>query len=186
MDTLNQNTTHITLGQMNLINKLRRLWMQLAMWRRAFLVSSASKFGDVDLIGERLYYAPLAFKDLFEVFFGEDIANQIQYYLTGQILIGAEILNAEKEGDRETVDEATQRMYENANEIAAYLAEINPYWNEETWRNLLYEYYRITILEMVTVLAGRYQESITLYESLEDQALKIADYMAEGFIKYFC
>ncbi|MDD4565578.1 MAG: hypothetical protein PHE79_08935 [Eubacteriales bacterium] len=38
---------------------------------------------------------------------------------------------------------------------------------------------------MVMILAGRYEEAIVLYESLEDQVLKIANYMAEGFIKYF-
>ncbi|MDD4564906.1 MAG: hypothetical protein PHE79_05445 [Eubacteriales bacterium] len=42
-------------GQMNLINRMRRLWMQLALWRRAYLISSAADFGDLALVGDRLY-----------------------------------------------------------------------------------------------------------------------------------
>ena len=53
--------------------------------------------------------------------------------------------------NRPTVDEATVRLYQNADQLAAYLAQINPYWSEEEWKRLLYEYYENIILQMVLV-----------------------------------
>ncbi|WP_227017071.1 acetylglutamate kinase [Sinanaerobacter chloroacetimidivorans] len=169
---------------MNLINRIRRLMMQLAMWRRAFLISAATDLANLDIVWQRLYRIPSDFKVLFEIFFGEEIAEQFQSSLSNQILIGAEIMDAQKAGDIAAIDDATIRMYQNADELANFLAEINPFWDEEKWKDLLYSYYRITILEMVTVLAGRYEDAIALYEGLEDQALKIGDYMAEGLNEY--
>lgn len=175
----------ITYGQMNLINDLRKLWLELAMWRRAYLVSYISDLEDLNAVGSRLYNAPTDIGNLLEVFFGTGIGRKIESLIREQIVIGGEILRAEKAGNREDADAATVKIYQNADDIAAYLAKINPYWEEETWKNLLYEYYETTILEIVMALAGRYEEAVTLYASLEDQALGIANYMAMGIIPYF-
>jgi len=102
-----------------------------------------------------------------------------------QIIIGLEILRAEKEGNIEVINENTKSLYQNANQMAAYLAQINPNWEEQKWNDLLYEYYETTILEMVAVLAGKYEESVVLFEAMENQALDIADYLVQGIIPYF-
>ncbi len=175
----------ITYGQMNLINTLRKFWMELPMWRRAYLVSYASNFGDLDVIGSRLYDAPTDLGNVLEPFFGDPAARTIENMIREQIVIGAQILRAEKTGDIQTINQNTEALYRNADRLAAYLAQVNPNWDEQTWKNLLYDYYKTTILEMVLVLSGKYTESVTLYESMEDQALNIADYMAKGMIPYF-
>jgi hypothetical protein len=175
----------ITSGQMNLINTLRKFWLELPMWRRAYLVSYASNFGDVEMVGNKLYQMPTDIGDVLEVFFGDTIARKIEGMLREQIVIGAEILRSEKTGDTKAINESTARLYQNADQMAAYFAQINPNWDETVWKNLLYDYYKTTILEMVTILAGKYAESITLYESMENQALNLADYMAKGMIPYF-
>ena len=175
----------ITYGQMNLINTLRKFWMELPMWRRAYLVSYVAGFGDLEIIGSKLYNTPTDLGNVLEAFFGSSIARTIENMIREQIVIGAEILRAEKTGDTQTINQNTERLYQNADRIAAYLAQINPNWDEQTWKNLLYDYYKTTILEMVLILSGKYTESVTLYESMEDQALSIADYMAKGMIPYF-
>lgn len=175
----------ITYGQLSLIVRIRRLWMQLAMWRRAVIVSTAADFADLPLVKERLYYSPTMFKELFETFFGEEQSEHFRNYLVGQIIITNEILDASKAGDKDRVDAAAVRLYENADNFAKFLAQVNPYWDETQWKNLLYEYYKTIVLEIVTILSGRYDEAIEVYEGLEDQSQKIADYMAAGFIDYF-
>lgn len=175
----------ITYGQMNLINTLRKFWFELPMWRRDYLVSYAANLGDVEILGNKLYNMPTAIGDVLEAFLGNTIARKIENMIREQIVIGAQILFEEKEGNTEAINENTVRLYRNVDQMAAYLAQINPYWDEQTWKNLLYDYYRTTLLEMVAVLAKKYQESVILYESMEDQALNIADYMVEGIIPYF-
>lgn len=175
----------ITYGQMNLINTLRKFWFELPMWRRDYLVSYAANLGDVEILGNKLYNMPTEIGNVLEAFLGNTIARKIEGMIREQIVIGAQIMFEEKEDNIEAINENTTRLYRNVDQMAAYLAQINPYWDEQTWKNLLYDYYRTSLLEMVTVLAKKYQESVILYESMEDQALNIADYMVEGIIPYF-
>ena len=184
-NTDGEAANHITYGQMNLINTLRELWMELPMWRRAYLVSFNANLEDLSVINDRLYKAPTNIGDVLEPFFGRTIGRTIEDFIRQEIIIWIEILRAEKAGDTEVINENTQRMYQNADQMAAYLAQVNPYWDEETWKRLFYEYYETTLLEMVDVLSGRNERAITLYESMQNQALNIADYMARGLIAYF-
>lgn len=172
-------------GQMNLINTLRKFWMELPMWRRSYLVSYASGYGDLEVLGDRLYYAPTDLGNILEAFFGDPAARTVENMIREQIVLSAQILRAEKTGDTQTIDQNTETLYRNVDKLAAYLAQINPYWDEQTWKNIFYDYYKTTILEMVLMLSGKFKESVTLYESLQNQALRIADYMGEGMIPYF-
>jgi len=181
----NQNQNGLTYGQINLNNRLRRLWSQLAMWRRDYLVSLASNIGDLQLIENRLNNVTSDFGNVFESFFGVQIANQMEYYFTVQASILNDIANAVKAGNTETADETIKRLYENVDDMASYLAGINPYWNQVNIRSLFYEYYKETVMQMVSVLSGNQEEAIRIYENLEDYVLEIADYLTEGFIDYF-
>jgi hypothetical protein len=170
---------------MNLINKLRKLWFEFPMWRRDYLISYAANFGDLDILGRRLYQTPTDIGNVLEVFFGNTIARTVENMIREQIIIGLEILRAEKTGDVNSINENTRTLYQNVEQMSEYLAQINPYWDKETWNRLLHDYYETSILEMVLVLAGKYEEAVKLYDSMENLALSIADYMAGGMIPYF-
>ena len=180
-----ENPNHITYGQLYLISRIRRLWMQLAMWRRAVIISTAANFADLPIVKNRLYYAPTIFKELFESLYGEEQSEQFRNYLVGQIIITKEILDAVAAGDTARVDEATVRLYQNVDAFAKFLAQVNPYWDEIKWRNLLTEYNKTVILEIVANMSGKYDEALEIYEGIEDQSQRIADYMATGFVQYF-
>jgi hypothetical protein len=182
---MNQNQGGLPFGQVNLSNRLRRLWNQLAMWRREYLISLASNSVNLKLIEDRLYNVTTDFGNVLESFFGVEAANQMEYYFTVQASILNEIANAIKTGNNEAANAATQRLYENVDDMAAYLAGFNPYWNQVNLKSLFYDYYRQTILETVNILSGNMEDAIKLYENLEDYVLKIADYLTEGFIRYF-
>lgn len=185
MNRFDQNSGRIPYGQVNLYNRLRRLWSQLAMWRRDYLISLAADFGELQLITDRLYNATKDFGNVFESFFGVKIANDIEYYFTVQVSILNEIANSIREGNSDATNAATKKLYENVDEMAAYLASINPYWNEVNLKSLFYDYYKQTVLEIVAILSGNQEGAIRIYENLEDYVLEIADYMAAGFIQYF-
>jgi hypothetical protein len=43
------------------------------------------------------------------------------------------LINAMKNNDVETVNANTKRLYQLADELATFLAQINPYWSQDTW-----------------------------------------------------
>jgi hypothetical protein len=185
MNSNGHNQDTFPSGQVNLNNRLRRLWSQLAMWRRDYLVSLASGYGDLQLIEDKLYHVTQDFGNVFETFFGVVFANRMEYYFTVQASILNEIANAINMGNQEAADTATRRLYENVDDMSTYLASINPYWNEVNLRSLFYEYYRETVLEIINILAGNQEEAIRIYQTLEDYVLEIADYLTRGFVEFF-
>lgn len=172
-------------GQVNLSNRLRRLWSQLAMWRRDYIVSLASGFGDLKIIEGRLYEVTQDFGNVIKTFFGVEVANRMEYYFTVQASLLNQIAAAMLAGNQETVDYIAKNLYENVSEMSQYLATVNPYWDARDLRNLLYDYYRLTLLETVNIMSGNQEEAIKIYESLEDHILVIADYLTDGLKWYF-
>ncbi len=181
----NQKNT-LTYGQMNIINYLRMLWMDFVMWSRVLITSEASGFEDIEAVGMKLYQIPDQFRGVFDIFFGQEIGGEIGRLFTEQLLIGVDMIRAQKQGDMEAVDENTIKLYQSGEQTAAYLAQINPYWDQQTWTDLFAEFIKTKIFETLAIGAGNYKESIAVSDSLQYQALKMANYMAAGLIHYTC
>jgi len=94
-------------------------------------------------------------------------------------------VKAAKAGYNKESADAERRWYENADEIAAFLGKINPYWSQEMWKRMLYEHLAMTKSEAINILTNNYEKSIMEYDEIEKQALKMADIMAEGIVKQF-
>lgn len=171
--------------QIKLYNLLRRLWFEHVMWTRFFLISTAANHGDLDFVTKRLLQNPTDFAYALSLFYSNQQAMQFEILFTEHLAIAAQLVNAAKAGDAKTVDEQRQKWYENADEIANFLGEINPNWNREAWQSMLYDHLKMTEGEAVQILTGQYAESIEEFDAIQEEALKMADEMACGMIKQF-
>lgn len=95
------------------------------------------------------------------------------------------MVNVAKQGDTQKVNDARKRWYKNADDIAMFLATINPFWNQKQWQMLLYDHLKMTENEAVTRLTKAYEENVKQYDEIENEALKMADYMYYGIVKQF-
>lgn len=74
-------------------------------------------------------------------------------------------------------------MYENADKMASFLAEIAPSWDEATWVEKLYDLLNLTEYEASQIIAEQFPESIAQYNTIENNALNMAQNMASGLRK---
>lgn len=169
--------------QVDLENQLRKLWVQHVYWTRFFIISTAANLGDLQPVANRLLRNPEDFAQLFKPLYGEKIARQFQELFTMHLLIAAELVNAAKNQQAEKVAEARYKWYKNAEDIAEFLAFINPCWNKAEWRNMLFKHLEMTETEATLRLQGNYEKDILVFDSIEVEALKMADYMSCGIIK---
>lgn len=174
-----------TQQQVRLMEQLRKLWEQHVYWTRFFIISTAADLGDLEPVTKRLLRNPEDFAAALTPFYGEQIANQFKELLTQHLMIAADLINAAKKHETEKQDEAHKQWFANADKIAAFLAGINPNWSEKQWKNLLYDHLDMTEREAELRLGGKYAEDIELFDYIENEALKMADYMAEGMIQQF-
>ncbi len=171
--------------QVNLMNELRMLWEQHVHWTRSFIISTAANLGDLDAVTARLLRNPADFAKVLHLFYGRKDADRFQELFTQHLLIAADLVQAAKRGDAAAAEAARKKWYMNADDLSAFLAKINPFWNEAEWKEMFYSHLRMTEKEAVLRLAGSYDEDIKIYDMIEAEALEMADAMFLGIVKQF-
>jgi hypothetical protein len=182
---INPNNSVNCNNRINLINTFRKLWSEHVMWTRSFIISTAANLGDLQLVTKRLLRNPTDFAAALKKYYGAEKAAKFDTLLTEHLMIGAALVNAAKAKDTETADEQRKKWYANADEIADFLSSMNPYWSKNEWQMMLYDHLKMTEDEAVKRLNGEYAKDIAQYDIIEDQALMMADYMADGIAKQF-
>lgn len=175
----------ITKAQIILMNIFRTLWEQHDVWTRAVITSIALDLPDTDLVTNRLLRNPSDFADTLRPYYGDKAASKFSDLLKSHLVIAAQLVKASKAGDSEAAEKAERDWYKNADEIAAFLSSINPYWSEESWRAMLHHHLELIKAEATDILTKNYSAGISVYDEIERQTLEMADIMSKGIIKQF-
>jgi hypothetical protein len=165
--------------------RLRELWVQHVLWTRLFIISTLANLNDLDVVTRRLLQNPSDFADTLRRYYGNSKANAFQKLMEQHLLIAAVLVNAMKAGNGAEADKQRKLWYGNAEEIAAFLASINPQWKSSEWRNMLFEHPRLTEEETYRRFHGQYTADVEVYDGIGKQALQMADRMAEGIVRQF-
>lgn len=139
-------TMGISKAAFGLSKHMRMLWEQHVVWTRLAILSMIFDLPDVDLVTERLLRNPKDFGAVLKPLYGEQVAARFEDLFTNHLTIAAELIKAAKSGDARAAADAEKRWYANADEIAEFLASINPYWSEQQWKSMLYEHLELTKL----------------------------------------
>jgi len=185
MNNRNMNNSSNCKNQINLFNTFRKLWQQHIMWTRSFIISTASNLGDLRFVTDRLLANPNDFADALNKFYGAEKAKKFEELLREHLLIAAKLVNAAKAGDAKSAAANRIKWYENADAIADFLSSINPFWDKKEWQKMLYDHLKMTEAEATHRLTSQYALDIKDYDEIENQALKMADYMVQGIIRQF-
>ena len=168
------------------MNTMRMLWDQHVVWTRSFTISTAADLGDLDFVTKRLLRNPADFAEVLTPYYGRRIAARFEELLTEHLMIAANLVGDLKAGNTAAAAEENAKWYANADEIAAFLASINPCWTRREWTMMLHEHLKLTAEEATLRINGQYAADIMLFDSIQEQAAQMADTMALGIIKQFC
>jgi hypothetical protein len=169
---------------MNLLINLRNLWLDLATWTRNYTVSVMSGFGNTEMVGNRLYQIPIDFNNRLQLIFGAQSTQQLVNLLSQHIILMMTTATALKDGDQETVDKNVKLLYQNSSDLAVYFEQINPYWSDIQWGNLLDQYVSMTLQEMFALASGNFEKDINIYDRITYFTVLLADYMTSGIMQY--
>ncbi|NLK39120.1 MAG: hypothetical protein GX303_02560 [Clostridiales bacterium] len=185
MEYFIDNTDIYCKRQINLINDFRKLWMDELIWGHSLISSIIDGSGDVSYVVRRLFRMPEEFAELFRKFYGVENAATIESLVRQHLLITATIVNDQGTLNEEAYNADRERWFENADNIAMFLSQINPFWNVDIWKQLLHEY--IELLE--TVITSRFNEKydieIETFDILHEHVMKMSDYIVEGIKRQY-
>lgn len=141
---------------------------------------------DLDFVTNRLLRNPKDFAAVFKRYHGNEIANRFDELLTAHLTIAAQFVNQVKDGDTKAAMETRRLWYQNADDIATFLAEINPNnWTKAEWKKMMDEHFMLLERETTQLLNGNYSASIATFDEVENQAIMMANEMSKGIIKQF-
>lgn len=181
----NNNILSNCKNQITLFNMFRKLWEEHVFWTRAFIISCTAGANDLEAVTERLMRNPADFALAFRNFYGTDQAQTLEFLLKDHILTAVSLINNTKAGNVDAVYEDRKKWHKNADDLSVFLGEINPRWSLRQFRSLFYEHLRMTEEEAVYRINGKYGSDIIIFDSIETQALQIADFMAYGILNQF-
>jgi hypothetical protein len=165
---------------------MRKLWEDHITWTRLVIIGVFEDSPGLDSSVQRLLQNQVDIGDAIKPFYGEEAGDQLTALLTDHILIAAEILQAAKSGDTAALEDAVERWYTNADDIAVFLNTANPrQWPLEEMKATMREHLDLTLEEAVAYLQGDYEASIAAYDEVHFQALEMADMLSMGIIKQF-
>ncbi|MHC1724068.1 MAG: hypothetical protein AB9836_12795 [Aminipila sp.] len=174
----------IPLNQTELVFQSRIIWRDLANWIREYLVSTYANYGIQVEAEKKIKAIFLKNNSIISTIFGgqysEEYSNLISEFVSNlKSLVAAQI-----KGDVNAVDEYTKKLYENADQRAAFAAKINPFWEESVWKSLLYEFIEMTIEESTTLLKKQYTKNIAIYDNILNLTSRMGDYYSKGIFDY--
>lgn len=174
----------IPLNQTELVFESRMIWRNLANWIREYLISVNANYGTQATAEKKIKASLMENSNLISLIFGEQDIERYNNLISNFVSTLKALVAAQIRGDVNAVNEYTKQLYANADQRAAFAAEINPFWLESEWRNLLYQFLQMTIEESTTLLKKEYTKSIEIYDDILNLTSKMGDYYSKGVLDY--
>lgn len=168
--------------QLNIISLFQRLFTQLAVFMRSYINTSIFNAPSKASNAERLMQVSSDFRNAFLLFYGPEIADEFNNLFTNFIASSTNVIEGYGANNQELINQGVQEWYENADLLAEFLASINMFWDENHWKNLLYQYINLKIQMILAVFSGDYEREIKAYDKVFDLTTTMGSYMARGII----
>ena len=161
------------------------LWEQHVAWNRNVMLCIVDELPGTDQAVERLHQNKIEIGDAMKPYYGEAAGDQLTKLLYEHVTISAEVITHAKAEEKVALQEANQRWYANAEEIAGFLADTNPYWALDDIKLIIKEQLILTTNQAVFRIQKNYSADVIAYDKAHSDVLKMAGIFANGIAKQF-
>ena len=172
-------------AQVDHIMQWRELWADHVYWTRLVVIGIVDSAPGLDQAVARLMKSCMDMTDLVRMYYGDEGAQAFNTLMTAHLSLAAKLVTEAAAGQAMEADATEKQWYENADEIAHFLATANPYLPETALRNLLDEHLRLTKDEAVARITKDYAMDVAAFDKILAQAYGMSDALADGIIKQF-
>ena len=162
---------------------IRLLWTDHLIWIRQFLISLMFRLKDLSYVTIRTLQNSIDFSAQLTPFYGLENAKLYETLLTERVLLLAELASTIKFGG--DISMQLLKMQVNADDTATLFASLNPYWEKAKWQEMLYSQYLLEVQLIKEIYDDKFSTSISTYDQIYQNALKMAAYMIDGITAQF-
>ncbi|WMC91063.1 LysM peptidoglycan-binding domain-containing protein [Kineothrix sp. MB12-C1] len=171
--------------QRNLYSSMLQAWLQHAYWTRLLLVSTTNTLDDEGDTMSRALRNPADITKVFTTYYSPATVNIIEQLLAEHMRIESELITAMRDDQSAESEALSKRWHQNADQMAETFSNINPFYNTEDVRDMIYEHLRLSIHEIEMHLSNDYEASIEAFTEVEQSIIKISHYFSSGIISQF-
>jgi hypothetical protein len=163
----------------------RKLWEDHITWTRVVIMGILDELPGTQAYIDRLLQNYEDMEDALAPYYGDE-AEVLGDLIKDHLVIAAEILTAAHDGDTAAMNDAIERWYANAHDIAVQMNEMNPQsWPLEETEQMWVEHLDATLEEATTHLTGDFAGEVAAYDLIHDLALEMADFISNGVMQQF-
>jgi hypothetical protein len=187
------NSTHaqtqehrVSQSQVKFENEFRSLWMDHVLWTSNY-ITSATTAGSEDQkqVLARLLKNQEDIGNAVKPIYGEKAGNKLTDLLKEHIVIAGKIVDAAKTGKKALVNQLNKEWYRNADDIAAFLSQANPYLKNEDLKKLLYMHLKLVTNDLSASLERDWEARIVAIDEGVSHIILMADTISAGVVKQF-
>jgi LysM repeat protein len=171
--------------ELELIKEMRFRLQEHVFWTRAAIISILEDLEDKELIVTRLLQNAKDVSEVFSPYYSEEVVDTIDKLIEEHLTIAANLVTALRRNNAVLFERYNEDLYKNADAIAQTLASINPYYDIEELREMLYQHLDLLIRLMVEQNNKNYVQQIKDFDASHEQIVLMADMLTEGIVKQF-
>ena len=171
--------------ELELIKQMRFVWQEHVFWTRSAIISILEDLDDKEIIVNRLLENAKDIANLFSPYYSQEVVDEIDRLIEEHLSIAANLVKSLKDNNAVLFERYNEELFENADDIAEALASINPNYNIEELREMLYQHLDLIIRIMVERKNKNYVQQVKDFDASHGQIIFMADALAEGIIKQF-
>jgi hypothetical protein len=173
-------------AQIQFRDAMNKLWDDHVSWTRLYIVSALAGLPDKDAVAQRLLQNQTDIGNAIKPYYGDAAGNKLTELLRTHILTAGDIITYAKSGDNAKMQEASNRWYANADEIASFLSGANPqHWPMAEMKKMMHDHLDLTAQELSYRLKGDWPNDIATFDKVHTQILQMADMLSSGIIEQF-
>lgn len=169
----------------NLDEAMRKLWADHVFWTRLYIISAVNGAPDAQADATRLLANQDAIGNAIVPYYGAAAGKKLADLLRQHILIAVDVVSAAKANDQAKLTDAQNRWHQNAADLATFLSSANPNWPRQAVLDMLDTHLALTTNEAVYRLKGDYTDDVPNFDKIFDQAMMMADTLANGIVRQF-
>jgi hypothetical protein len=172
-----------SMGEQDVRQSMRELWADHVVWTRGYIISAVAGLPDAEAALNRLMKNQENLGDAIVPYYGAAAGAKLTDLLKQHISIAGEVVAAAQANDNPKLTDANRRWHDNAAEIATFLSGANPNWSREALLGMLNQHLELTTQEATARLQQRWADDAARFDQIFDQAMMMADALADGIIK---
>lgn len=168
---------------------MRQLWDDQLVFTRNFIISTLAMSDDQIPVTEYFLAHQNAIATALEPYYGPEASQRVAQLLQAHGLVTVELIRTISEGNSRATSVELSRMHAywvaSAQELAAYLATLNPQWNRAALARSLETYLDLTMAQVAGRSMRNFEVELAAYERVQAHTTRFADTLSNGIIKQY-